>query len=140
MAQPRAGLCWAAPAVTLSAVATYLGIHVVGMAPPQFLATVTVPFLFGSIVVPTGPPGFDGEVWLASALLGVTFHSWPTTVPSSACGRCAPTDCQGEVGVGVGVGVGEALGDGVGAGSGAVISGATCSAILRAPTAVGWNR
>jgi hypothetical protein len=51
MAQPRAGLCWAAPAVTLSAVATYLGIHVVGMAPPQFLATVTVPFLFGSIVV-----------------------------------------------------------------------------------------
>ena len=120
MAQPLLGLCWTALAVAVSAVATYLGIHVVGMAPPQFLATVTVPFLFGSIVVlnmlesslfarlgqpgrgvaaavvaavlgtvlargylalsgvvtgdvPTGPPGFDGEVWLASALLGVTF-------------------------------------------------------------------
>ncbi len=51
MAQPVLGLCWTALAVTLSAIATYLGIHVLGMAPPQFLVTVTVPFLFGSIVV-----------------------------------------------------------------------------------------
>jgi hypothetical protein len=90
------------------------------MTTPQFLTTVTVPFLFGSIVVltmmesavftrwsqpargaasavlaavvgvalarlyvalsglvtgdvPWGPPGFQGEVWLASALLAVTF-------------------------------------------------------------------
>jgi hypothetical protein len=94
--------------------------HVAGMAAPTFLTTVTVPFLFGSIVVlnmleqslltrlgqpvrglvsaslaavvgvalarlyvavsgvvtgdvPWGAPGFQGEVWLASALLAVTF-------------------------------------------------------------------
>lgn len=120
MKQPILGLCWTLVILVLGAAATYVGIHLVGMPAPQFLTTVTVPFLFGSIVViiqlegslfttwpqpvrglasatlaavvgvclawayvavsgivngdvPTGPPGFQGEVWLASALLAVTF-------------------------------------------------------------------
>jgi hypothetical protein len=120
MSQPLLGVCWTAIAMAVSGLAMFLGIHLAGMTPPQFLTTVTVPFLFGSIVVlnmlehsvfprwsqpgrglasaalaavvgvvlariyvalcvlvtgdvPWGPPGFQGEVWLASALLAVTF-------------------------------------------------------------------
>jgi len=120
MVQPVLGLVWTISAMAISAIATYIGIHILGMAPPTFLTTVTVPFLFGSIVVlitlegslfptmkqpirgvvsavtaaiigvalarlyvaasgalsgevPWGAPSFEGEVWLASALLAVTF-------------------------------------------------------------------
>ena len=120
IAQPILGVVWTLSAMVISAIATYIGIHVAGMAPPTFLTTVTVPFLFGSIVVlitlegslyknlpqplrgavsavtaaivgialarvfvavsgalsgdvPWGAPSFEGEVWLASALLAVTF-------------------------------------------------------------------
>ena len=120
MRQPILGLIWTAIAMAISAVAMGIGVGVIGMAAPEFLVTVTVPFLFGTIVVlnslegsllgrlaqpvrgvvsvalaaaigvvlarmyvlllphvsgdvPFGAPGFQGEVWLASALLSVTF-------------------------------------------------------------------
>lgn len=134
MAQPMLGLVWTIKAVVIAAVAMYLGLHVAGMAPAQFLTTVPVPFLFGSIVIINvfqgslfaripqpakgvvstiaaallglvlarfyiavspavsgqqefGAPSFAGELWLANALLAVTFpflayfgdffHLWP---------------------------------------------------------------
>jgi len=120
MAQPLLGACWTVVAMVISGLAMFVGVGLVGMTPPRFLTTVTVPFLFGSIVVLTmlegaafsrwaqprrgiasailaaavgvtlarfyvamsglvtgdlvwGAPGFEGEVWLASALLAVTF-------------------------------------------------------------------
>ena len=120
MRQPVLGLVWTLAAAVISALVCYLGIGVVGMAAPTFLTTVTVPLLFGSIVVlitlegslyrglrqplrgvvsaataavvgiglarlyvavsgtltgdvAWGAPSFEGEVWLASALLAVTF-------------------------------------------------------------------
>ena len=120
MQQPALGLTWTIVAVLIAWLATFVGITTMGMDPMAFLVRVTVPFIFGSIVVlnmfqnslagsltqpvkglvntalvvvigqalatlfraaaPTlvgpltaGPPGYDFEVWLANALLSVTF-------------------------------------------------------------------
>ena len=134
MKQPVLGVLWTVIAVAIATIAMYLGLHFADMPPPQFLTTVPVPFLFGSIVVINvfqgslfttiaqplrglvsalvaaivglalarlymslsglvsgdqvfGAPGFAGEIWLANALLAVTFpflaffgdffQSWP---------------------------------------------------------------
>lgn len=141
MRQPVLGLVWTLAAIVVSALVCYVGMGVVGMAPPTFLTTITVPFLFGSIVVlitlegslygglrqplrgvvsaataavvgiglarlyvavsgalsgevAWGAPSFEGEVWLASALLAVTFPflayyadyfgMWPLKAPADA--------------------------------------------------------
>lgn len=109
------GLC-----VVIAWIATYVGQTVMGTDPMVFLTRVTVPFIFGSIVVlnmlqnslaaslkqpvkgivnavlvivigqalafvyklaapavtgqlVSGPPAYDYEIWLANALLSVTF-------------------------------------------------------------------
>jgi hypothetical protein len=143
MKQPVLGLVWSAIAIGGAALAMWVGVGVSGMDPMAFLTGVTVPFIFGTIIVlnmlqnslfaslaqpvkglanavvatasgvvlaqlyaalaPTvsgplasGPPGYDFEVWLANALLSVTFpfliyHAaffgyWPlhTTAPAPA--------------------------------------------------------
>lgn len=148
MKQPILGLVWTAIAMVASAIAMYVGIHLLGMAAPTFLTTVTVPFLFGSILViitlegslyrglsqpvrglasaataavvgvalarlyaavsgtltgdvPWGAPAFEGEVWLASALLAVTFpflsfhadffQTWPLRKQQAASADIAET-------------------------------------------------
>lgn len=118
--QPLLGLIWTAASFAVAGVLVYIGLDVVGMPAPEYLTTVPVPFLFGSIVLlvvlegprPTGiqqpargalsavaavvlgtllakffvalagavsgelhwgAPTFDGQIWLASALLAVAF-------------------------------------------------------------------
>lgn len=120
MQQPVLGLTWSIVCVVIAWAATYVGMTVMGTDPMVFLTSVTVPFIFGSIVVlnmlqnslaaslaqplkgivntvlvvvigqalaflyrlaaPTvtgqlvsGPPAYDFEIWLANALLSVTF-------------------------------------------------------------------
>jgi hypothetical protein len=120
MKQPVLGLVWTLIALGGAALAIAIGINATGADPMAFLTEVTVPFIFGSIIVlnmfqntlfgrmaqplkgvmntiaaaaigvvlahlyvfllplisgplPSGPPGYDREIWLANALLGVTF-------------------------------------------------------------------
>lgn len=118
--QPLGGLVVTAVMMAISALVLWVGLHVLGLAEPVLLTSVTVPFLFGSIVVlimlegsayprlrqpvrglativtaivvgqllaalylwlsgplpgdlVSGPPTFEKQLWLASALLAVTF-------------------------------------------------------------------
>jgi len=120
MQQPTLGLTFSILCVLIAWVATYVGETVMGTDPMVFLTRVTVPFIFGSIVVlnmlqnslsgslaqpvkgivntvlvvvigqvlamlyrlaapmvtgqlVSGPPAYDYEIWLANALLSVTF-------------------------------------------------------------------
>ena len=119
MQQPALGITWSIVCVVIAWVATYIGFTVMGTDPMVFLTRVTVPFIFGSIVVlnmfqnslvkaaqplkgvvntvlviaigqllallyrlaapavtgqlVSGPPAYDFEIWLANALLSVTF-------------------------------------------------------------------
>ena len=120
MKQPVLGVVWTLIALGGAALAISIGINSTGADPMAFLTEVTVPFIFGSIIVlnmlqntlfgrmaqplkgvlntvaaaaigiflanlylallplvsgplASGPPGYDREVWLANALLGVTF-------------------------------------------------------------------
>jgi hypothetical protein len=120
MKQPALGIVWTLVCLALGGAAFYLGVVAMGMDVVRFMATVPVPFIFGTIVVlnmlqnslfgrfeqplkgvlnaaaaavvgtglaamyralmPTvtgalasGPPPYEAEIWLASALLGVTF-------------------------------------------------------------------
>jgi len=120
MQQPTLGLTWTILAAVIAWVATFIGITTMGTDPMIFLTRVTVPFIFGSIIVlnmfqnsltatmtqplkgivntvlvvvigevlalvyralapavvgtlASGPPGYDFEIWLANALLSVTF-------------------------------------------------------------------
>ncbi|HET7822320.1 MAG TPA: hypothetical protein VFL10_12425 [Ornithinibacter sp.] len=120
MRQPVLGLVWTALVVVIGLVAYLLGTRTFGMTPPDFLVTVPIPFIFGSVVLlnmlqdslfagrsqpvkgvlsavsamvvgtvlallfravmplvtgslPSGPATFDAELWLANALLAVTF-------------------------------------------------------------------
>jgi hypothetical protein len=120
MQQPRLGVVWTLTTIVLTAVATWAGIGLGGMDPMTFLTSVSVPFIFGAILVlnmfqnslfaaftqpvlgvlnvavaailgvalarvygwlgplisgplASGPPQYDYEVWLANALLGITF-------------------------------------------------------------------
>ena len=120
MKQPVLGLVWTAIALAGAALAVSIGIGSPGADPMAFLTQVTVPFIFGSIIVlnmlqnslfarlsqplkgvlntvaaavigvmlarlyvslaplvvgvlPSGPPGYELEIWLANALLSVTF-------------------------------------------------------------------
>lgn len=121
MKQPTLGVVWTLTTLAIVAVAFYTGIVAMGTDPMVFLTRVTVPFIFGSILVlnmfqnsllatlaqplkgigntavaisfgvglagvyrllgPTlmdaplasGPPAYDYEIWLATALLAITF-------------------------------------------------------------------
>ncbi|MHB9861165.1 hypothetical protein [Streptomyces sp. YIM S03343] len=120
MKQPVLGLVWFTIALVLGAGVFTLGTQVLDMAGPQYDTKVTIPFIFGSIIVlnicggslfppmtqplkglcsaltatvtgtvlsllygllapvvtghlQAGPPAFDFEVWLSTALLAVTF-------------------------------------------------------------------
>jgi hypothetical protein len=120
MKQPVLGLVWTAIALIVAGGVFYLGINVIGMDTVQFMVTVPIPFIFGTIVtlnmlegslfknrkqpmkgllstvaaaligtglswmyqslagivtgrLHAGPPSYDFEIWLASALLAVTF-------------------------------------------------------------------
>jgi hypothetical protein len=120
MKQPVLGLVWTAIALAGAALAVSICIGRLGADPMAFLTQVTVPLIFGSIIVlnmlqnslfarlaqpvkglmntvaaavigsllarvylslaplvvgvlPTGPPGYEREIWLANALLSVTF-------------------------------------------------------------------
>lgn len=129
MKQPILGAVWTVIAAAGAYVATSIGIGVLGMDPMVFLTRVTVPFIFGTIVVlnmlqnslfatlsqptkgaanaaaaavigvalanlygavapvvsgalPSGGPGYEYELWLANALLSVTF---PCLIFLAAC-------------------------------------------------------
>ena len=139
MKQPVLGVVWTAIALIGAAIAISVGVNGAGADPMAFLTEVTVPFIFGSIIVlnmlqnslfarmtqplkgvmntiaaaavglvlahlyislipmvtgplPSGPPGYEREIWLANALLSVTFpfliyHAvffgfWPLVRPS----------------------------------------------------------
>jgi hypothetical protein len=120
MKQPVLGIVWTAIALAGAAAAVTIGIVTPGADPMAFLTEVTVPFIFGSIIVlnmlgnslfgkmtqplkgvmntiavvaiglllaslyralsafvvgplSSGPPGYEREIWLANALLSVTF-------------------------------------------------------------------
>jgi hypothetical protein len=51
MKQPVLGLVWSAIAVAGAALAMWVGVGVLGMDPMAFLTAVTVPFIFGTIIV-----------------------------------------------------------------------------------------
>jgi hypothetical protein len=141
MKQPTLGVVWSLITLGGAAVAMWIGIGLLGMDPMAFFTGVTVPFIFGTIIMlnmlqnslfatmsqPTkglanaigaavvgvvlahlyvalapivsgtlasGPPGYDLEVWLATALLSVTFPFliyyavffgyWPLTKPAAS--------------------------------------------------------
>jgi hypothetical protein len=141
MKQPMLGVVWT---LAGAAVAMGLGVGVLGIDPMVFLTRVTVPFIFGSILVlnmlqnslfatqaqpvkgllnagvaavagvalaqlygalapivtgalPSGAPGYEYEIWLANALLSVTFpflifHAaffgyWPLVTAAAPAGR-----------------------------------------------------
>lgn len=120
MKQPVLGLVWTAIALIVAAGVYRVGINVYGMDTVQFMVTVPISFIFGTIVtlnmlegslfksrkqpikgllssaaavligtglswlyqslaaivtgrLHSGPPSYDFEIWLASALLAVTF-------------------------------------------------------------------
>ncbi len=120
MKQPVLGVVWTAIALIGAAIAFSVGVTGAGTDPMAFLTGVTVPFIFGSIIVlnmlqnslfarmtqplkgvmnaiaaiavglilahlyislmplvtgplPSGPPGYEQEIWEANALLSVTF-------------------------------------------------------------------
>ncbi len=120
MKQPVLGIVWTVIALAGAALAVSVGISGSGADPMAFLTEVTVPFIFGSIIVlnmlqnslfakmapplkgvmnaiaaaaiglilaylykslapmlvgplQSGPPGYEREIWLANALLSVTF-------------------------------------------------------------------
>jgi hypothetical protein len=120
MKQPVLGIVWTVIALAGAALAVSVGISGSGADPMAFLTEVTVPFIFGSIIVlnmlqnslfarmtpplkgvmntiaaaaiglilahlykslipivagplGSGPPGYESEIWLANALLSVTF-------------------------------------------------------------------
>jgi hypothetical protein len=120
MQQPVLGIVWTGICLAFASVAMYVGLNVMHMDVVRFLVRVTVPLIFGSIVVLNmfqnslsgslkqplkglvnvvlivaigvglarvyealmprvtgqlayGPPTYDFEIWLASALLSVTF-------------------------------------------------------------------
>ena len=51
MQQPALGITWSILCVAIAWIATYVGETVMGTDPMVFLTRVTVPFIFGSIVV-----------------------------------------------------------------------------------------
>lgn len=120
MKQPILGVVWTLTTLVIVSIAMYVGVSVMGTDPMVFLTRVTVPFIFGSIMVlnmfqnslfgsmtqpmkgmantaiaivigvalatlygavgpaiigplVSGPPSYDYEIWLANALLGITF-------------------------------------------------------------------
>jgi hypothetical protein len=120
MKQPILGVVWTAIALIGAAIAMSIGVSGAGADPMAFLTEVTVPFIFGSIIVlnmlqnslfggmtqplkgvmntiaavavglilahlyislipmitgplPSGPPAYEQEIWVANALLSVTF-------------------------------------------------------------------
>jgi hypothetical protein len=120
MKQPVLGVVWTIATLVIVSIAMYVGVSAIGMDPMVFLTRVTVPFIFGSIMVlnmfqnslfasmtqpakgiantataavvgvalatlygrvgpaiigplVSGPPSYDYEIWLANALLGITF-------------------------------------------------------------------
>jgi hypothetical protein len=120
MAQPVLGVVWTVIVLVGAAIAIVVGVNGAGADPMAFLTEVTVPFIFGSIIVlnmlqnslfgrmgqpikgvmntiaavavglilahlyislvpmvsgslTSGPPAYDREIWLANALLSVTF-------------------------------------------------------------------
>jgi hypothetical protein len=120
MQQPALGLVWTLVALLIAWLAMFVGVTAMGTDPMAFLVSVTVPFIFGSIIVlnmfqnslagrmaqpsrgivntllvivigqalamlyrvaapplagplAQGPPTYELEVWLANALLSVTF-------------------------------------------------------------------
>ena len=121
MKQPILGIVWTVTTVAITAAAVSIGVQSMGTDPMVFLTRVTVPFIFGSILVlnmfqntllasltqplkglantavaisfgvglagvygllaatlmggplVSGPPAYDYEIWLANALLGITF-------------------------------------------------------------------
>ena len=121
MKQPILGLVWTVTTLAITAAVMAIGVQSMGTDPMVLLTRVTVPFIFGAILVlnmfensllaslaqplkgvantavaisfgvglagvyrllgPTlmgtplvsGPPAYDYEIWLANALLGITF-------------------------------------------------------------------
>lgn len=120
LSQPTLGLLWTVTVLVLAGIIVAFCLNGLGMPAPEYLTTVPVPFLFGSIVTLNilegahlgalkqpvrgvistvvaaviglilaqlfvlasgtvtgelgwGAPTFDGQIWLASALLAVTF-------------------------------------------------------------------
>jgi hypothetical protein len=141
MKQPVLGVVWLVISIVLAAIAFQIGVVGMGTDPMIFLTRVTVPFIFGTIIVlnmlqnslfakmaqpvkgvanviaatvvgevlaqvygalapvvtgalPSGPPGYEYEIWLANALLSVTFPFliflaayfgfWPLARPAAA--------------------------------------------------------
>lgn len=120
MKQPTLGVVWTVVALAGAALAMLVGVDVMDADPMAFFTSVTVPFIFGSIIVlnmlqnslfakmtqplkgvmntvaaavigvvlarlyvalapmvtgvlPSGPPGYEQQIWLANSLLSVTF-------------------------------------------------------------------
>jgi len=120
MKQPVLGIVWTIIALVIGGGAFYIGVVAMHMDPMKFLLSVTIPFIFGTIIMlnmlqnsvfakfqqplkgvlnliasivvgevlaaifsalapvvtgnlKEGPPAYDHEIWLASALLSVTF-------------------------------------------------------------------
>lgn len=120
MKQPVLGVVWLVISIVLAAIAFQIGVSGMGTDPMIFLTRVTVPFIFGTIIVlnmlenslfarrpqpvkgvmnaaaamtigvalaltygwlapvitgplASGSPGYEYEIWLANALLSVTF-------------------------------------------------------------------
>ncbi len=121
MKQPMLGLVWTVTTLAMTGAAMAIGVQSMGTDPMIFLTRVTVPFIFGAILVlnmfenallasltqplkgiantavaisfgvglagvyrllgpmlmgmplASGPPAYDYEIWLANALLGITF-------------------------------------------------------------------
>jgi hypothetical protein len=120
MKQPMLGIVWTIIALIIGGGAFYIGVVAMHMDPMKFLLSVTIPFIFGTIIMlnmmqnsvfakfqqplkgvlnlitsivvgeglailfsslapvvtgnlKEGPPAYDHEIWLASALLSVTF-------------------------------------------------------------------
>ena len=134
MKQPVLGIVWLAIALVGAGLVMWITVGQMGMDPMIVLTRITVPFIFGSIIVlnmlqgslfqrmaqpmkgvmnafaavvfgevlanlygllapvvsaalPSGPPDYGYEVWLANALLSVTF---PFLVFYAACFDCWP--------------------------------------------------
>jgi hypothetical protein len=100
MKQPVLGIVWSAIALGGAALAMWIGVGISGMDPMAFLTGVTVPFIFGSIIIlnmlqnslfATMTQPVKG---LANALLSVTFPFliyyavffgyWPLTKPATS--------------------------------------------------------
>jgi hypothetical protein len=154
MNQPVLGLVWTALVLLVGVAAYLLGTRTFAMTPPDFLVTVPVPFIFGSVVLlnmlqgsvfagrsqpvkgvlsaagaavvgtvlavlfrmvmplvtgdlPSGPATFDAELWLANALLAVTFpflafygdyfQLWPLAEPPAPGGASGTGASEGAV-------------------------------------------